>query len=288
MEITKLRHKKTGFWGFVVAVASFSIMFLFENNLVTTNPDAILNEILIRDLTRYIIVILPLFCYIINIQNYQEPICSWIIVGSTTPLMLWWGLLNVFYAFLTLIGYANSGESYQHIWYLFPPIFTIIAYVSDYEKVKLKLKGLGRKSYSATLYLVCAASVAVMAIGVQCYESMMQTNDIDECMLYVSSFAIPLVVFNVSLLLLMRNRYSRRYTEYAGTVILFSGIFLVIALMQFVIFIISGREYALQLRSRYHYEAGVVLWENRYLLAAWVVEALAFIFSLIPWAIKKK
>ena len=198
------------------------------------------------------------------------------------------GFMVWFLCFFNINRGANSGESYQFIRFIFPPIFTIIAYTSDYEKVKLKLKGLGRKSYSATLYLVCAASVAVMAIGVQCYESMMQTNDIDECILYVSSFAIPLVVFNVSLLLLMRNRYSRRYTEYAGTVILFSGIFLVIALMQFVIFIISGREYALQLRSRYHYEAGVVLWENRYLLAAWVVEALAFIFSLIPWAIKKK
>lgn len=194
-----------------------------------------------------------------------------------------------FLCFLTLIGGANSGESYQFIRFIFPPIFTIIAYTSDYEKVKLKLKGLGRKSYSATLYIVCAASVAVLAIGMQCYKSMMQTNDIDECILYVSSFAIPLVVFNVSLFLFMRNRYSRRHTEYAGTVILFSGIFLVIALMQFVIFIISGREYALKIKSNgYYYDAGVVLWENRYLLAAWVVEALAFIFSLIPWAIKKK
>ena len=118
MEITKLRHKKTGFWGFVVAVASFSIMFLFENNLVTTNPDAILNEILIRDLTRYIIVILSVFCYIINVLNCYEPVRSWVIIGSTAPLMLWWALWYGFYVFLTLIG-AQTVENHINLLGLF-------------------------------------------------------------------------------------------------------------------------------------------------------------------------
>ncbi len=117
-------------------------MLLFNCNMATTNPDAIFNEILVRELTRYIIVILPAFCYIINIQNYQNQSVhdnSWIHYSFNAVV----GIVECFLCFLTLIGYANSSESFQSIWYLFPPIFTIIAYTSDYEKVKLKLKGLG-------------------------------------------------------------------------------------------------------------------------------------------------